>query len=210
MTSWNKGQGRGLAFLRLLMGHRGSACVFWPFTRDTSGYGQCAQDGKLVRAHRLMCEMTYGPAPDSKSEAAHSCGRGHEGCVNPNHISWKTTTENKLDTVAHGNGKKAGGPRRKLTDEQVAEIRRLKGTKTYREMASMFGVHYRTVGLIATGYDRRSKGFRRSCDRIDEAQKDAMAKRARELRLAGVSWRKIGDEIGCSRLTAKSLATQRL
>lgn len=206
----NKGQGKGIAFLRLMLGHRGSACVFWPFTRDTSGYGQCAHEGKLVRAHRLMCEMTYGPAPDVKSEAAHSCGRGHEGCINPNHLSWKTPTENKLDTVAHGNGKKSGGPRRKLTDDQVAEIRRLKGVKTYREMAEIFGVHYRTIGLIATGYERRKAGFRRSCDRIGDDAKLEMSKRARELRRGGASWRSIGDEIGCSRVTAKILGTQPL
>jgi HNH endonuclease len=49
-----------------------------------------------------MCELAYGPAPSPRHQVAHSCGKGHEGCVNPRHLRWATPKENSADMVLHG------------------------------------------------------------------------------------------------------------
>lgn len=63
--------------------------------------------------------------------------------MTPNHLSWKTRAENQRDRRQHGTT--AGtwervAKRRKLTDEQINEIRLIGRTKTYDELATMFGV----------------------------------------------------------------------
>ncbi len=88
----NKGKGKAFAFLQSLVGHVGDECVSWPFGRMHKGYGQLGHLGKSHKAHRMLCEMVYGPPPTDKHQATHSCGNGHLGCVNPNHLEWKTSS----------------------------------------------------------------------------------------------------------------------
>lgn len=120
----NKGRGLGIEFLRSLISHEGDECVIWPLFRDPqNGYGRIGYLGKHYWSHRLMCEMAKGPPPSPDHEASHSCGRGHEGCVHPKHLSWKTATENQRERRIHGTHGKGQGYRFKLTPEKVAEIR---------------------------------------------------------------------------------------
>lgn len=58
-------------------------CLIWPFNRAQNGYPTAGKNN-AIRPHRLMCERRNGPAPSSKHQAAHSCGKGHLGCVNMN------------------------------------------------------------------------------------------------------------------------------
>lgn len=77
-------------------------CLEWPFGRDPSGYSShCRLEGRAVRGHRAMCILVHGKPPFPKAEAAHSCGNGHLGCVNPTHLSWKTHAENMADMAEH-------------------------------------------------------------------------------------------------------------
>jgi hypothetical protein len=137
-NAWNRGKGAAVAWLRAHAAHQGDECLTWPFSRIGKGYGSFGYLRKQLYAHRFMCELVHGPAPSPQHQAAHSCGKGHEGCVNPRHLSWKTNSENQLDRSAHGNRE----PKRRtiLTVEQVTTIRALKGHKTQREIADMFGV----------------------------------------------------------------------
>jgi hypothetical protein len=74
--------------------------------------------GDTLYAHRLMCQLAHGDPPTPDHIAAHSCGRGHEGCVNPNHLSWKTYSENELDKRVHGTTRNPWwGKKGKLTRE---------------------------------------------------------------------------------------------
>lgn len=137
----NEGKGQAVSWLRDHRGYDKHYCLIWPFSRHPTGYGSFGYLGEMFYAHRFMCELVHGPAPSKQHQAAHSCGNGHKGCVNPTHLSWKTVSENLLDRREHGTAianpvGRFGG----LTEEQVAEIRRLKGIKTQQQLADMFGV----------------------------------------------------------------------
>lgn len=120
-------------------------CLIWPFSRAQTGYGQLGGDQHLV--HRLVCEYRHGPCPTSEHHAAHSCGRGHDGCINPWHLSWKTPSENQFDRFQLD----IPQPRAKLTPEQVDEIRALKGRMRIVDIAAKFGVNERNIRLIHEG-----------------------------------------------------------
>lgn len=107
-------------------------------------------NGQSQNVHRLVCETEHGPAPFGY-EAAHSCGNGHLGCVNRNHLSWKTRAGNAADMVAHGTSAKGEGHGlAKLTEDAVREIRRF-GTSDRRSLADRFSVCAHTIGEIQRG-----------------------------------------------------------
>lgn len=138
--------GEPARFLLANVSHNSDECLIWPFSRYASGYGQIA-DGH--QAHRKMCILAHGEPPSTKHEAAHSCGKGHEGCVNPRHLRWATPTENQADKVAHGTtnrGERCGAA--KLTEAEVRAIRALEGQMTQQGIADKFGVHLMTVNNI--------------------------------------------------------------
>lgn len=139
----NRGKGKCYAWLSAHVSHTGDACLPWPFARDRKGYGSLGHLGKHYWAHRLMCTLAHGDPPTPKHQAAHECGKGHYGCVNPRHLAWKTTSENQLDRRATGSmnrGRRKNGTETLLSDSQIAQIIALKGRKTQTEIAKMFGV----------------------------------------------------------------------
>lgn len=79
----------------------GGECLRWPFHRDQSGYGRVRVMGKSMAASRFMCELVRGAPPSPEHQAAHSCGNGHLGCVNPRHLRWATPKENMEDLARH-------------------------------------------------------------------------------------------------------------
>lgn len=128
--------------------YEGSDCLVWGYARDAYGYGIFG-DG---HAHPFVCERVNGHRPSPNHDAAHSCGNGHEGCVTPRHLSWKTRAENMADKLIHGTHKR--GERcnfAKLTEDQAREILALKGKKTQAGIASLFGVSRVTISDIHRG-----------------------------------------------------------
>jgi hypothetical protein len=136
----NKGRGKCVTFLREAFARDDADCIIWPFSTNGLGYGVFGYLGKNLYAHRFSCELKRGPAPTDGHQAAHSCGNGHNGCINPNHLSWKTNSENQLDRRVHGTQRVRDGIRQKLTREQVAQVRALKGKLSLFEIAEKFGV----------------------------------------------------------------------
>lgn len=152
---------RSFEWLKERASSAGEECLFWPFGRNWNGYGHLKPHGqRTAYAHRVMCELAHGEAPSPIHVAAHSCGRGSAGCVNPNHLSWKTPRENQLDRRAHGTDRRhvwwnnKGG----VPPEHIAQIQALKGKKNQREIASMFGISYQHVSLIQQGKLVRQRG----------------------------------------------------
>jgi hypothetical protein len=143
-----KGNGEAIRWLRAQVGWASDSCLSWPFSKN-NGYGQLGLNGRMHYAHRLMCEIAHGSAPSDEYEAAHSCGRGNQGCVNPRHLSWKTRGENQLDRALHGT--KNDGPRGRLSPLQAAEILALKGKMRQQDIAAKYGVTRSNVSFIHCG-----------------------------------------------------------
>jgi hypothetical protein len=135
-------------WLRRHVMHDDDACLKWPFATGRDGRGRIARD-LSPQAHRAMCILAHGEPPSSIHEAAHSCGQGHQGCVNPRHLYWATPVENAADRQVHGTEAKGERvPQAKLTEADVLQIRALKGKATQREIGIRFGVDAETVGNI--------------------------------------------------------------
>jgi hypothetical protein len=136
-----KGSGKAIAWIRAHVSYIGDECLIWPFSRNVRhGYGYLGDNGKIKRAHKVMCEMVHGPAPSPLHHAAHSCGNGKGGCINPQHISWKTPSENMLDKRKHGTARAGLGRKGKLTAEQVLQIRKLEGKLSQIAIAKQFNI----------------------------------------------------------------------
>lgn len=115
----------------------GSECLIWPYWRDKQGYGPI----------REMCSLAHGEPPTKEHQAAHSCGKGHEGCMHPGHLRWATRHENQQDMVKHGNSLR--GQRNwnvKLTERDVAEIR--SSGAEQKDLALRYGVTQQTISDI--------------------------------------------------------------
>lgn len=147
-------QGEPMAFLVSSLEFKQDDCIEWPYSRSASGYGRIAikVDGKkqMAIASRVICEKAYGPPPSEDHDAAHSCGRGDQGCVNYRHLRWKTHAENQAEMRAHGRSTK--GERHalaKLTGGDVRTIRDLASKSVpAAAIAKLFSVSPAQVGRI--------------------------------------------------------------
>jgi len=141
-----------LRWMRRHLNHEGEGCLPWPFAVNHRGYGAVYFRGRTRIASRVMCILAHGEPPSEDHQAAHSCGKGHEGCVHPGHLSWATQTENMADQLEHGT--RARGVThgmRKLSPEQVRAIRSQAGKQRHKDIAAKFGINRRTVGHILSG-----------------------------------------------------------
>lgn len=149
--------GKARAWIDAHVDHDGEECLIWPFGRKQKGYGAIQFDGENSGAHRLMCILAHGEPPSPSHEAAHSCGNGHEGCVNPRHLRWATFTENVKDSVRHGTHpalawKGEKHPSAKLTGAQVMAIRaKLEEGSRVTDIAALYGVAKSTISGIKSG-----------------------------------------------------------
>lgn len=136
-------EGAGIAWLEQHIGHVGDDCLIWPFARGNDGYGRIMAQ----TSSRIMCRLVHGEPPSPKHESAHSCGKGHLGCVHPQHLRWATRIENLADKIKHGTicrGEQHGGA--KLTRDNVLEIRDYLGP--HKDIAERLGISKVTVSNI--------------------------------------------------------------
>lgn len=142
--------GAPLQFItEIALKHAGNDCLKWPFGTDGNGRGMAWIDGRHELVNRYVCTLIHGDPPTPQHHAAHSCGKGHESCISPNHLSWKTKAENEADKLVHGThnrGERHG--RSKLTEAEVRKILDLKGIRTQSEIGSEFNVSEFTVRAI--------------------------------------------------------------
>jgi len=142
--------GEPMEFLKRAAISTDAECISWPYA-NSEGYARL----RGVPAYRFVCEMVYGPPPTPKHDTAHSCGRGHLGCVNPNHLRWATRKENFSDKLEHGTdarGEKS--PVAKLSNEQVSAIRSIAEVVPQGLIAQEFGISRSYVSRIVGGSKR--------------------------------------------------------
>ena len=130
----------------------GDDCLIWPYDRRDTGYGSMSHNGKTVLVSRRICEEVNGPPPAPNHEAAHSCGKGHLGCVTKGHLSWKTSKENKADKLAHDTHDRGErNSQAKITESVALEIIALRGKESQSSIARRFGIVQQQVSRIQRG-----------------------------------------------------------
>lgn len=142
--------GEPLAWLKNNVSFCGDDCLTWPFAKGANGRGGIYFRRKITRPARAMCILAHGEPPEGMV-VAHSCGRGHEGCVNPHHIRWATQADNEADKVRHGTSNRGqGNGMAKLSREQALQIRR-KTDHPPHQLAEQFSVSESCVRAIWAG-----------------------------------------------------------
>lgn len=152
---------------------RSGECWIWTGGRAGRGYGVLTigfkTDGsrRMVYAHRLSWQFAHGVEAGEK-HVCHTCD--NPPCVRPDHLFLGTRSDNMIDArnkgravwpIHHG----ATHPTAKLSDSDVAEIRRLgkllpsgrgnwrrgEARLTQQGIAERFGVTDSLVGAIIRG-----------------------------------------------------------
>lgn len=134
-------------------------CWVWQWAKDPNGYGRIntGTTGDSELAHRYIYKSFRGEIPASLP-LDHLCR--NPSCVNPDH----------LEPVTHRTNIHRGR-KLKISDEQVLELRAIKG-RTLKEMAAQFGITW--------GYVSEIRGMKRS--RADVVGGDSDGQGGREER----------------------------
>ncbi len=133
----------------------GDDCLTFPFHRNAQGYGHIsARTYGAGLAHVYVAQVVLGLKPDGM-ECCHTCGKGHEGCVNPRHLYWGTRAQNVEDRKRHGAfvppPEKRGSSNGNSTLSE-AEVRRIKGSRALGvDLATAFNVSPSTISAIRHG-----------------------------------------------------------
>lgn len=147
-------QGALLAFIRAHVDHTGRECLTWPFGKSSNGYGAVRYGGKQMPAHRVMCIEAHGPPSKVEDEAAHTCGKGNLGCVNPRHLRWASASENQQDRRLHGTDMRGAKHHHAvLSESDVLALRQQfsGGNRSYKAVAAAMGVTPATVRRAVLG-----------------------------------------------------------
>jgi hypothetical protein len=153
----NASHGAARAWLITQASYKGEECLPWPFATLENGYGVVRMKSgqkSLTIASRAMCELVHGKPPQPWYEAAHTCGSGAHGCVNPTHLKWTTPVDNRAHKAGHGTAYRGSKHyNSKLTEEIVREIRRLRGQIPQSRLAKRYGVSQGLISQIQNGLD---------------------------------------------------------
>lgn len=128
--------------------YEGDDCIVWPFEKSRYGYGVVKHDGKRRVASRVMCEAVHGAAPAEGMDAAHSCGNGHLGCMNPTHLRWATRKQNIEDMRRHGSFIVGILKKSKIHPDTVVQIRSKIGIVSQTSLAKSLGLRQSEISRI--------------------------------------------------------------
>jgi len=84
-------------FLTLAVNYKGDDCIRWPFNTDI--LQRCYIRGHRSIEHpganpgRILCEEAHGPEPAGKRWIMADCIEGQIGCINPQHVNWRSQEE---------------------------------------------------------------------------------------------------------------------
>jgi hypothetical protein len=105
-------------------------CILWTGPVGSHGYGNFIVNKVRHTTHRAAYEVSVGPIPDGMM-VCHRCDV--KTCINPDHLFLGTSQDNMADCA------RKGRQARKLTDEEVRQIRELNGV-SYACLARCYGI----------------------------------------------------------------------
>lgn len=116
-----------------------------PFPLGGGIYGKVQIEGRTIRAPQLACAMAHGPANGRLTR--HMCKT--KRCCNKRHVVWGTQLENMQDRRRDGtHAPGETNPNSKLSCDDVATIRALRGKLPQTEIADMFNIAQSTVSSV--------------------------------------------------------------
>ena len=130
-------------------------CWIWA-KASRNGYGTVYMNGKIEDAHRVSYKLTHDEIPVGLS-VLHHCD--HRRCIRPDHLFSGTQAENLADMRMKGRENLTGRPqgeahpKAKLTDSDVAEIRKAYAKKvwgTVKTLTQKYGVSGVTIYRVVT------------------------------------------------------------
>ena len=137
-------------------------CIITHYKPNSSGYGSCRYMGRKVGAHvAAYCKANNLTPEDVKGKVVmHSCD--NRLCVNPEHLSLGTQSQNIKDAVNKRRTPQMRGVQsRKLTHAAIEDIKQrlVKGSGgNVKQLASEFGVHWQYILQVARGmHDHRER-----------------------------------------------------
>jgi hypothetical protein len=148
-------RGEALRFFEELIKSQTDDCIVWPYARNCSGYGVFGKRRGEIKSSlvsRVVCLTVHGMPVPPRDEAAHTCGNVHNGCVNPRHLDWKTSKQNKADQLVHGTrnrGERNG--QSTLKEEEIRQIKVLAKTMSQSDVAVRFRIDQSHVSNIVNG-----------------------------------------------------------
>jgi len=141
-----------------------NGCLIYLGVASGSGvniYPQCSINNKTWYVHRYIAfseledHEFIAIAFDKDIVVMHNCDNSL--CINPEHLTIGTRSQNLLDAYARGrrNHEGVNNPRAKLSEEDVIVIRRLykEGNLNQSEIARLLGVAISTVNHACLGYN---------------------------------------------------------
>ena len=125
-------------------------CWNWQGYVANGGYGRMKVCGKTLTASRLAFILHNNVMIGRDNHVRHLCDNPQ--CVNPDHLAIGTHADNMADKRGKHSDPRPGekNGRAVLTEQQVREIRRLRGYETQRQIAESFGVSRSLVSMIQT------------------------------------------------------------
>jgi hypothetical protein len=135
-----------------------NGCLVWIKARSPFGYGRIGRGARGTGyevTHRVAWELEHGPIPEGMF-VLHHCDS--PPCSNVDHLFLGTLSDNTQDMLAKGRhvvprGERHGNAR--LTDEQVAELRRMAPSiGNYAELGRMYGITKQHTRALCLGMKR--------------------------------------------------------
>lgn len=130
-----------------LVSKKESGCWEWLGFKMKNGYGHQRFGGKKWLAHRYSYAIHRGNIPDGLC-VMHTCD--NPSCVNPNHLSLGTQSDNIADCVNKNRVARGESRGSKITADKVLRIRSMYKSGEYfqKDLADLFGVSRTNITLI--------------------------------------------------------------
>ncbi len=142
---------------------KGKSCWLWTGAKNFGGYGNfCPKKGTFSLTHRFVYEILNGEIPKGMF-ICHHCD--NPPCVNPKHLFLGTPKDNAQDAWKKGRmhnvkpyslwGKE--NPNGKLSHQDVADIRKVRGKIRGKILAKKYGVGEHYIFTIWGGTTRQDQ-----------------------------------------------------